>query len=215
MFTIYTEDFGKLILLAKAERKINSKLRAGLELFYLSEIEFIQGKAQKTLTDAILIESFAQIRQDLDKLKTACRISETLDDLVKGEEQERGIWRLIAETFGLLDKWKSGLIYYYFLWNFLSVLGYQLELHDCIFCQRTIKPADIYLSFEEGGLICNLCAKKIKKLEKVDADIVKIIRIMLKKDLKTLKRLKAKEETLKSFEKLSNRYLFWVLEKIR
>ncbi len=34
LFTIYTKDFGKLELLAKGERKIKSKLRGGLELFY-------------------------------------------------------------------------------------------------------------------------------------------------------------------------------------
>ena len=43
LFTFYTKDFGKLDLLARAERKITSKLRGGLELFYLSEVEFIQG----------------------------------------------------------------------------------------------------------------------------------------------------------------------------
>ncbi|KPJ55867.1 hypothetical protein AMJ49_06190, partial [Parcubacteria bacterium DG_74_2] len=56
IFIIYTRDFGKLKVLARAERKIKSKLRAGLELFYLSEIEFIQGKNYKTLTNAVLIE---------------------------------------------------------------------------------------------------------------------------------------------------------------
>ena len=67
IFTIYTKDFGKLELLAKAERKIQSKLRGGLELFYLSEIEFIQGKAHKTLTDAILIDNFKNLRGNLKR----------------------------------------------------------------------------------------------------------------------------------------------------
>ena len=37
IFIIYTQDFGKLKVLARAERKIKSKLRAGLKLFYLSK----------------------------------------------------------------------------------------------------------------------------------------------------------------------------------
>ena len=41
VFTIFTKDFGKLKLRAVSERKITSKLRGGLELFYLSEMEFI------------------------------------------------------------------------------------------------------------------------------------------------------------------------------
>lgn len=58
LFTLYTEDFGKLTVLGRAIRKISSKLRSGIEIFYLSEIEFIQGKAYKILTDAVLIEKF-------------------------------------------------------------------------------------------------------------------------------------------------------------
>jgi len=72
LFTIYTQDFGKLEVLGKAVRKIKSKLRGGIGLFYLSEIEFIQGKKTKTLTGAILIEKFPNIRKSLKKLeKTA------------------------------------------------------------------------------------------------------------------------------------------------
>ncbi len=41
VFSIYTQDFGKLKVLGKAIRKIKSKLRSGAELFYLSETEFI------------------------------------------------------------------------------------------------------------------------------------------------------------------------------
>ena len=65
LLTIYTKDFGKLEILAKAIRKISSKLKSGAEIFYLSEIEFIQGKTRKTLTDAILIEKFENLRKDL------------------------------------------------------------------------------------------------------------------------------------------------------
>ena len=52
LFTIYTEDYGKIDVLGRGIRKITSKLRSGIDLFCFSEIEFVQGKAYKTLTDA-------------------------------------------------------------------------------------------------------------------------------------------------------------------
>ena len=76
LLTIYTKDFGKLEILGKAIRKVKSKLRGGAELFYFSEIEFIQGKTNKTLTDANLIESFPNIRKNLKKLAIAHKIAE-------------------------------------------------------------------------------------------------------------------------------------------
>ena len=67
LFTIFTRDFGKLEVLGKAIRKISSKLRSGMEIFYLSEIEFIQGKTYKTLTDIFLIKKFQNLRKNWRK----------------------------------------------------------------------------------------------------------------------------------------------------
>jgi len=99
LFTIFTKDFGKLEILGKAIRKISSKLRSGAELFYLSEVEFIQGKTYKTLTDAILIENFPNLRRNLERLSTVYKISEILDNLIKGQEPDEQIWHLLKETF--------------------------------------------------------------------------------------------------------------------
>ena len=106
LFTVYTKDFGKLEILGKAIRKISSKLRSGTEVFYLSEIEFIQGKTYKTLTDAILIGKFENIRTDLKKLRIAYKISGILDNLVKGGAgqavQVSNLMYGLNETEGLL-----------------------------------------------------------------------------------------------------------------
>ena len=164
--TIYTKDYGKLKILGKAIRKINSKLRSGAEIFYLSDIEFIQGKTHKTLTDAIIIDNFPGIRKDLGKLKIAYQISELLDDLIAGEEKDERIWQLFCETFekfNTLEIRNSNLeiLYYYFFWNLVSFLGYRPEL----------KPGSV-------------------GREKVNPDIAKIIKIILKKDWSILSRLK-------------------------
>lgn len=175
LLTVYTKDFGKLEILGKAIRKIRSKLRAGAELFYLSEIEFIQGKAHKTLTDAILIENFPNIRKDLKKLAVAYKISETLDNLIKGQEPDKEIWDLLNETFEKLNKsWKLEILYYYFLWNLFSILGYQPEIHNC-----------------------SLHGKKI------NCDIIKILKVIFKKDWQILSRLKLEPLHLKLLKDVS------------
>lgn len=219
IFTIYTKDFGKLELLAKAERKIKSKLRAGLELFYLSEIEFIQGRAQKTLTGAVLINNFKNLRKDSEKLATAYQISGVLDKLVKGQEADEKIWYLLGETFERLNNSSflyvsSYMIYYYFLWNFLSILGYQLELYDCCLCQKKLTPENIYFSPKEGGLICQQCKEKTKTEESINPNTVKITRIMLKKDWPTIERLKVEIKDLKQLKVISDHYLSEVLSQI-
>lgn len=107
LLTIYTRDFGRLEILARAIRKISSKLRSGAEIFYLSEIEFIQAKTHKTLTDAILIDKFDNVRSDLRKLKISHQIAEVFDKLVKGQEPDEKLWHLLKETFSRLNNWKT------------------------------------------------------------------------------------------------------------
>ena len=218
IFTIFTEDFGKMDLLARAERKITSKLRAGLEVFYLSEIEFIQGKAYKTLTDANLINNFKNLRNDLKKLATAYKISETLNDLVKGREPDKKIWQLLQETFDKLDNprilgSKYQILYHYFLWNLLLILGYELEIYNCISCGKKITPKDIFFSPREGGLLCGQCAKKTKSAKEINPNMVKTIRLLVKRDWSTLNKLKIGTEDLKQLSAVSNHYLSQILEQ--
>ncbi len=182
LFTVYTKEFGKLEILGKAIRKISSKLRSGAEIFYLSEIEFIQGKSHKTLTDAILIEKFENLKSNLNKLKIAYKISQVLDDLVSGQEPDERIWQLLNETFGKLNKLeisnpKLELLYYYFFWNLVSLLGYQPEIKNC-----------------------TLQGKRI------DCDIAKIIKIILRKDWQILPRLKIEPSHLKLLRNISKWY---------
>ncbi len=184
LFTIYTKDFGKLEILGKAIRKIASKLRSGAEVFYLSEIEFIQGKTYKTLTDAVLIEKFENIRKDLKRLKVAYEISETLDSLIKGQEPDEKIWQLIKETFGKLNLLKKiEIIPYYFFWNLISLLGYHPEIKNC-----TIQG------------------------KKINCDIIKIIKVILRKEWQILSRLKLEPNHLKLLKNISKWYKIKVCE---
>jgi DNA repair protein RecO (recombination protein O) len=210
LFTIFTKDFGKLKILGRAIRKIKSKLRASIQPFYLTEIEFIQGKSYKTLTDAARIERFKKIEKDLGKLKIAIEISEISDRLIGGEERDKKIGNLILETFKRLNKYPSQqgfIVFYYFLWNFFSILGYCPEVEKCIFCQKRLLPKNLYFSHEHGGIICGSCFKKAKEKKKISPETVKLVRILLKKNWKILLKLKIKEEGKAEIKEISEKYL--------
>lgn len=217
LFSIYTKDFGRLDLLARAERKIKSKLRGGLELFYLSEIEFIQGKTYKTLTDTILIDSYQGLRKSLEKMTSAHKISNILDKLMKAEEADDNIWQLLLEVFGSLNSWREDkenwkLIYHYFLWNILSLLGYQAELQACSNCQKKISSDKIFFSLGKGGVLCEGCRGESAK--EIKANTLKIIRLFSKRELGTVKKLKFGKEDLGSLKEISRYYLSGILRQV-
>lgn len=210
LFTVFTKEFGKLKILGKSIRKLKSKLRSSIQPFYLVEIEFIQGKSYKTLTDAIRIERFKKIEKDLDKLKIAGEIAEISDNFIKGEEPDKKIGNLILETFKRLNGCVFQLnfiVFYYFLWNFFSILGYCPEINECVLCQKKLLPKNLYFSSEQGGIICEKCFKKTKKRKKISPETIKILRIFLKKNWKILSKLKIKEENKKELNEFSENYL--------
>ena len=208
VFTIYTKDFGKLKILGKAVRKIKSKLRSGADLFYLSELEFIQGKAYKTLTDAIIINKFEKIRKDLEKLEIANQITEILDNLIDGEEPDQQIWDLLVEVVKKLENYSllvTGywLLYHYFLWNLLLILGYQTDLYNCVACQKKLSPSKLYFSPDQGGILCSDCSDRAEQKIEISPNVIKILRILLKKDWNTLLRLKIQDSEKKDLESIS------------
>ena len=206
IFTLYTENFGKMRVLGKAIRNIKSKLRSGIEVYYLSEIEFIRGKSYNILTDAVVLKNFKKMRDNLDLLKIAHRIVEISDKLIGEEEKDENIWSLLCEVFENLDTKNSPkLLYYYFLWNLLSVLGYKIDFYKCAYCQKKLTPEEIY--FNSDGLICEDCFKKLNKGMKISSEIVKILRIFLSEKSKILKKLKIDKSLGKSLVFVSNYYL--------
>lgn len=211
LFTIFSKDFGKLEVLGKGIRKITSKLRSGIEIFSFSEIEFVQGKNYKILTDTLLLKKLINIKTDLEKFKIALLISKITEKLIPFEGGDEKIWRLFKQVFETLNNFSGSkiylkLLYYYFFWNLLSILGYQPELYFCLFCQKRLKPERLYF-IPEGGIICETCAKDQKFAILIKPEVVKILRKILEKDWKTLQKLKIEKRHLLDLEKASKIYL--------
>ena len=215
VFSVFAEDYGRLDIFAKAIRKTTSKLRSGIDKFFVSDIEFIQGKSRKTLTDATAVKNFNNVVQSLEASKIANGIGKILDNLIKGEEKDKEIFELLEEVFCELDsnasKKRYILLYYYFLWNVLSLLGYRPQVDECSVCHGALNQSNIYFSDKIGGVICKNCLGHDLKSKKINSDIVKILRIIFKNDWVTLSKLKIELVSQKLFTKISSDYYSYIL----
>lgn len=221
LFWLYTQNFGKLEVLARSIRKIKSKLRSGADLFLLSEIEFIQGKTHKTLTDAILIEKFKTLKKSLKSLSFAYKIADVLDNLVGKEEKDEKIWQLLIQTFFLLNQPELGgdqeFSYYFFLWKLFSFLGYHPQLYFCPVCEKKLLPETFWFSPHQGGVVCWNCFKNFKPEEKksfqeIKVETVKILRLLVEKDWSFVARVKREKEEIDNLKKISELYLNFLKE---
>ena len=211
IFSVFAEDFGRIEVFAKSIRAIASKLKGGMEIFCVSDIEFIQGKNYKTLTNAVLHEKFSDIAIVPEKMEVAAKVSGLLNDFIKEQQPDQGIWNLVIDFFEklhhcLLPVSTYRLTYYYFFWNFISVLGYKPELFKCVHCSQILNSGHLYFSHKEGGIICKSCFLNLGNAKEINADVVKILRLFLNNDWQTILKLKVQSTSYKLLQEISDNY---------
>lgn len=212
VLTVFSRDFGRIEVLAKAVRKMQSKLRGNVPLFSISEIGFINGRSYKTLTDAALLSDFSNLKKNLEKLEIAYGIVDVFVRLVQPPQRDKRIWDLLKEVFSHLNSRQLSvealpIIHSYFLWRLLAILGYQPELYFCLDCRKRLEQENLGFS-AKGGVICESCRRKNNVLAaSVQVNIVKILREIYKRNLKELGLIKLDSEYWQDLEKLSAFYL--------
>ncbi|PIP15463.1 MAG: DNA repair protein RecO [Candidatus Portnoybacteria bacterium CG_4_10_14_0_2_um_filter_43_36] len=111
LLTVYTKEFGKVLLKAKSVRKNESKLKGHLELFLYSRLMVAparrtgkQTRSFDIVAGAETIENFSKLRQNISSLAAAYYLSEITDKLVAGPEKDGDIWNLLLGGFNQLNK---------------------------------------------------------------------------------------------------------------
>lgn len=219
---VLTEDFGKLEIFGRAIRKITSKLRSGVDIFYLSEIEFIEGRARLTLTDAILLDKFQGIKESLLRLRVGYKIAEAIDALLGLEDGDKAIFNLTKTTLNILQNisaqpGKMILLYAYFFWNLLDNIGYKPEVSFCISCQKQFRAENLFFSPKDGGISCLSCFTKIKRKGssrywvKILPDVLKILRIIFTNQPEFVLKLKTESRILENLKLVSDKYFYFLV----
>ena len=97
-------------------------MRSSADVFYYSKIEFIQGRYNKTLTDALLIDRFKMLEQNMAASEQALRIAQAIDCFLPYSQKEPAVWPLVKESFFNLNYFsrKEGagmLVFHHFIYT--------------------------------------------------------------------------------------------------
>ena len=145
-------------------------------------------------------------------MNLAYQIAEVTDSFLGEEQRDEKIWQLLLGTFKRLNDSKLEILYYYFLWNLFSILGYAPQLYSCSVCERKLLPETFWYLSEEGGVVCWRCFKnfgeeKKKEAQEINVETVKVLRIFLKENWNVLGKLKLKEKTQGNLKDITDSYL--------
>ncbi len=94
---VYSQNFGKLILIARGTQKMSSKLAPHLEPLNLCELMIIEGKQYNYIGSCISENVFSGVKNNYQKLIVAGSVARLLDDILKGEERDERIFLMLHE----------------------------------------------------------------------------------------------------------------------
>lgn len=97
ILVVFSKHFGKMSLLAKGVRKLNSRKRGHLEVFSQVKFSAAKGKNLDIVTEAEIINSFPKIRDDLKKVAVAYYFMEVAGRTTRDGEKNEDLYSLIAD----------------------------------------------------------------------------------------------------------------------
>lgn len=133
--TLLSPDQGKLDVLAKGARKAASRLAGSSEPFTWAKFGVAEGKARRYVTQVELIETFAGLRSDYDRLAGAFALAEVLLQVVPYEAGENEFFAMAVPALrGMGDSrtWEASLV-----WALARTLVLEGEAPDWLHCAVT------------------------------------------------------------------------------
>lgn len=220
ILTLFTPDQGRVEVIAKGVRKITSRKAGHLEPFTHSSLLLAEARTWPIVTEAVTVESFRHLRDDLDAIVRAGYMAELADAFAESDDEHRPLWDLLLPCLRALDDAAAGaatfdrnVLLAWYLLHLLSLTGFQPQLFHCLGCDEELQPVTNFFSMGEGGVYCPTCAAGRQGAEPIDADLLKILRYLQARQWSEVNRLYVPQPLMRRVDHLLHRYLLSVLER--
>jgi len=223
LITLYTKEFGKLSLVARGTKKINSKLAGHLEPFSLVNILLIKGKGFDYVGSALCSNAFLNLKDNLNKIYYSGRVLNWFNRLVRDGEKDERLFLLLKRWLEVTDSYpdeeftkeNGELFFIFFALKLMTELGYRPEMYECLSCREKIAPGKNYFNLKNGGLVCEACLNK-EKIERgvsaaeiltISDNCIKLTRFIMDNKLDMAKKLKLDKKVIKELSVLTTNFL--------
>lgn len=169
---LYSRELGSIRVIAKGALRPKSPFRGVLET--LNHIEAIisvkQTRSLQILTNATLIDSFLQIRDDLEKTAVSFSMLELLAALFSVHEPVEDFFDYSMHLLQQIEtsESESNLP---FLWHFLyrcsDALGFSWNFENCLNCHQAATTGPVSLDVDNSGFRCGDCGRFAAKTQDI------------------------------------------------
>ncbi len=158
---IFSRKWGRMGLIAKGAIRPKSTFAGNLETLNYVEcvISKKAGRELQILTGIDVLDSFNQLRLDLEKLPYALAVLEVLDKVIEGHSADTIFFDFTIHTLQMIEKINQAeLVFWYFLLKLVSFLGFQPQLGQCHSCHTKNPSGTLRFHFNDGAVFCSDCA---------------------------------------------------------
>lgn len=223
LLTVFTGKRGKIEVVARGVKKIQSKLAGHLQPFCTFDLLVARGKHRDRVAGTRMLENFGHLKSNIDGIAQGSYFNETVDLLTRTEQPDQNTYRLIKTAYQSIDQHSQKgkrnnlrdqfLIILSFLLRLLSLQGFQPRFKRCFYCQQNVKQEKNFISCPHLSVVCPNCQKREKNLKSVSPTALKVLRIMTLENFSSLKLTNLDHSSFWEIQEIVNDLLIAVGEK--
>jgi len=173
---LYTDSLGKVLAKAKSGFKKDTKWVSKIETMNLIDTALYKKRDYYYLTETVVIDSFIDIKRDLNKSLIALEVLDLIDKTQVENNPNINLFNKLKEFLDLLRKLENFYpLFISFIFNFLKIEGLQFPFDKCIKCGKELKDERIY-DFNLNGFVCN--SHKTNNYVELNEDLYNKIQIV-------------------------------------
>jgi len=217
LVTFFSLDRGMLKGVAKNARKSFKRFGAGLESFTYCRLHLYEREHQELvrIESTDIIEQHRSIGADLGRAAAGAVMLEMVREMSPLGERNAATFLLLSHTLHLLDEGvaDTAFLLRIFEIKFLSLLGYQPKLDQCLSCGGQTKGEIIFLGMK-GGILCPDCLVSSGDPQvRLSAGAVGFYYQALRMDMDKVCRLKPSMSIVQELDQAFSSHLFHILGK--
>ena len=160
--SLYSREWGKIKVIARGALRNKSPFSGKLEALNLVDV-IVSTKSSRSLqilTEVDLVESFNQLRLQLERFPYALAILEIINQVFDDEHPNDVFFDFTVNMINnIASVEKPEIVFCYFLLKLSSFLGFKPNFDQCKSCASKNFAGNVYFSIEQGAVYCADCAE--------------------------------------------------------
>jgi DNA repair protein RecO (recombination protein O) len=194
IITLYTRHNGKMSVMVRGAKKMNSRLSSVTQLFTHGEFVLFKTSAMGTLNQGEPYDSHHKLREDLHMSAYSAYVVELIDRIVPETESNEIMFEQLKASLEALEAGKDAAIVLHIMeMKMLAIAGCLPQFDACVSCGSD--QGEMSLSIAQGGVLCSNCRASDSYALLPSPAVLKLLRLFRRMDLRRLGAIEVKPNT--------------------